>query len=333
MPDLPEGQPPIVWRLDRTQSWWWYEAHGCHRACRYVAPAAVIMPAATPAILPADLLHVIPAAQAANEQHIEATRRREEAEALRLRANLAAQVAAAASAAAQAAANEVKTAAHLLIADLERSEAERAAELSIATETLDSVQAATRTIDQAAAAREEAVAVAAVAAAVAPAFVGTEAAPAATAHQAFQTQAQDLEDVSWSRLGPAAATPEAVLAEAPVAEAPVADPAAATVAEAPAAAAPPPAQTTNTGTIATFAPQVFVQGMQAAAALCPAVPFAFGLGQGGATASQQRGDRMARNAADVEAIGRQLLIQRGASRIQGVQQHRSPGCPTSLATT
>ena len=33
-------------------------------------------------------------------------------------------------------------------------------------------------------------------------------APAATADQAFQTQAENPEDVSWSRLNPAAATPE-----------------------------------------------------------------------------------------------------------------------------
>ena len=218
-------------------------------------------PVAVPAALPAELQHVIPAALAADEQHLKPTRMREEAEALRSQATQATQAVAAQTAVAQAAADDATAAAQQLIAELERTRAVRATDLAIAEETLDSAQTAARDIDQAAAARIEAAATAATAAASTPAFIDTEAAPTATAHQAFQIEAQGHDDVSWSRLGPADSPPEAlavdaptasaptddpIAADAPTASAPTADPITDTAAEAPTASAPIADPTTDT---------------------------------------------------------------------------------------
>ena len=87
------------------------------------------------------------------------------------------------------------SAAQLLVTDSARIEATRAAEFAIAAKTHDSLQAATQSTDQAPAAREVA---ASAAAPTTPAFEETDPALAATADQAFQTQAENPEDVSWS---------------------------------------------------------------------------------------------------------------------------------------
>ena len=199
----------MVWCLDRTQQWWWFEELGYQTALAY-QPIAAPQPIVTAAALPVEFQQFIPAALAADEQHLAATRAREEADALRMQADQATQAAAAEAAVAQTAADEAAEAAHQYAADMDRTRAVRAAERAIADNTLGSVQTATLDIAQAAAARHEA----------ATASTGVEAVPEATAQQAFQGGGRD-ED-SWSRLGPADDTlaEDLVDVEAPVVLAP-----------------------------------------------------------------------------------------------------------------
>ena len=88
--ELPAGSPPIVWCIDRTQRWWWFEELGCQTALAY-QPIAATQPIIIAAALPAELPQVIAAAPVADEEHLAATRAREEADVLRMQADQATQ--------------------------------------------------------------------------------------------------------------------------------------------------------------------------------------------------------------------------------------------------
>ena len=193
VPDLLAGTPRVVWRIDRTGRWWWYEEEGCQTALAYqplAAPQPNVIAAALPAVLP----QVIPAALAAGEELAVAARAREEAGRLRTQADQATQAAANQAALALVAAEHAAAEAHIYADELDQSKAERAVESAIADSTRGRVQTATLDIAQAAAAREEAAAT----------FNGIDAVVEATAQQAL-TGGKD--EVSWSRLGPADITP------------------------------------------------------------------------------------------------------------------------------